>query len=217
MRGGGPKVLEPLEAGRRAAERDDDVTPTQPLDLVLVLALGDVPDPAGAAREPGGGAGFGPAREPRARGRSEVPCDAVASMGDAGAAEEGALGEAAGAVGGGRAIEIEAGVGDAGELAVAEDLGPERVVKRVEEVVPVVGPLAEQQQQLTLVLLPVCVRPLVSQSLRHRVELVRMSGDSGLGLGGLMLEWGSPGEEGVVPLGSAAGSCKEVRSDRFLT
>ncbi|RRT56541.1 hypothetical protein B296_00040664, partial [Ensete ventricosum] len=51
---------------------------------------------------------------------------------------------------------------------------------------------------------PVCARSPASQSLRHRVELVRMSGDSGLGLGGLMLEWGSPGEEGVVPLGSAA-------------
>ncbi|RWV90366.1 hypothetical protein GW17_00047436 [Ensete ventricosum] len=57
---------------------------------------------------------------------------------------------------------------------------------------------------------PVCARPPASQSLRHRVELVRMSGDSGLGLGGLMLEWGSLGEEGVAPLGSAAGSCKEV-------
>ncbi|RWW84066.1 hypothetical protein BHE74_00007343 [Ensete ventricosum] len=50
---------------------------------------------------------------------------------------------------------------------------------------------------------PVCARPPASQSLRHRVELVRMSGDLGLGSGGLMLEWGSPGEEGVVPLGSA--------------
>ncbi|RWW05106.1 hypothetical protein GW17_00031633, partial [Ensete ventricosum] len=59
---------------------------------------------------------------------------------------------------------------------------------------------------------PVCARPPASQSLRHRVELVRMSGDSGLGLGGLMPEWGSPGEEGVVPLGSTPGSCKEVGS-----
>ncbi|RZS04560.1 hypothetical protein BHM03_00034913 [Ensete ventricosum] len=64
---------------------------------------------------------------------------------------------------------------------------------------------------------PVCTRPPASQSLRHRVELVRMSGDSGLGVGGLMLEWGSPGEEGVVPLGSVAGSCKEVGSGRFPT
>ncbi|RZS25485.1 hypothetical protein BHM03_00058690 [Ensete ventricosum] len=64
---------------------------------------------------------------------------------------------------------------------------------------------------------PVCARPPASQSLRHRVELVRMSGDSGLGVGGLMLEWGSPGEEGVVPWGSAAGSCKEVGSGRFPT
>ncbi|RRT77436.1 hypothetical protein B296_00011203 [Ensete ventricosum] len=64
---------------------------------------------------------------------------------------------------------------------------------------------------------PVCARPPASQSLRHRVELVQMGGDSGLGLGGLMLEWGSPGEEGVVLLGSAAGSCREVGSGRFPT
>ncbi|RZS16894.1 hypothetical protein BHM03_00048961 [Ensete ventricosum] len=64
---------------------------------------------------------------------------------------------------------------------------------------------------------PVCARPPASQSLRHIVELVRMSGDSGDGLGVLMLEWRSPGEEGVVLLGSAAGSCKEVGSGRFPT
>ncbi|RRT83426.1 hypothetical protein B296_00014351 [Ensete ventricosum] len=64
---------------------------------------------------------------------------------------------------------------------------------------------------------PVCARPPASQSLRHRVELVRMSGDSGLSLGGLMLEWGSPGDGGVVQLGSAADSCKEVGSGRFPT
>ncbi|RWW32706.1 hypothetical protein GW17_00002607, partial [Ensete ventricosum] len=63
---------------------------------------------------------------------------------------------------------------------------------------------------------PVCARSPASQSLRHRVELVRMSGDSGLGLGGLMLEWGSPGEEGVIQLGSAVDSCKEVGSGRGL-
>ncbi|RWW26088.1 hypothetical protein GW17_00009551 [Ensete ventricosum] len=66
-------------------------------------------------------------------------------------------------------------------------------------------------------LVPVCARPPTSRSLRHSVELVRMTDDSGPGLGGLMLEWGSPGEEGVVPLGSAAGSCKEVGSGRFPT
>ncbi|RWV82430.1 hypothetical protein GW17_00056072, partial [Ensete ventricosum] len=50
---------------------------------------------------------------------------------------------------------------------------------------------------------------------RHvRAELVRMSGDSGVGSGVLMLEWRSPGEEGVVSLGSAAGSCKEVGSGK---
>ncbi|RZR85136.1 hypothetical protein BHM03_00012067 [Ensete ventricosum] len=61
---------------------------------------------------------------------------------------------------------------------------------------------------------PVCARSPASQSLRHRAELVRMSGDSGVGSGVLMLEWRSPGEEGVVLLGSAAGSCKEVGSGR---
>ncbi|RWV99937.1 hypothetical protein GW17_00037137 [Ensete ventricosum] len=59
-------------------------------------------------------------------------------------------------------------------------------------------------------------RPLRNH-FRHRAGLVRMSGDSGLGVGGLMLEWGSPGEEGVVPWGSAVGSCKEVGSGRFPT
>ncbi|RZR81483.1 hypothetical protein BHM03_00007719, partial [Ensete ventricosum] len=59
---------------------------------------------------------------------------------------------------------------------------------------------------------PVCARPPASQSLRHRVELVRMSGDSGLGVGGLMLEWGSPGEEGVVPLGWGVADLTCVRS-----
>ncbi|RWW86152.1 hypothetical protein BHE74_00005088 [Ensete ventricosum] len=43
-------------------------------------------------------------------------------------------------------------------------------------------------------------------------ELVWMSGDSELDLGGRLLEWWSPGEEGVVQLRSAAGSCKKVRS-----
>ncbi|RWV84757.1 hypothetical protein GW17_00053508, partial [Ensete ventricosum] len=64
---------------------------------------------------------------------------------------------------------------------------------------------------------PVCARPPASQFLRHRVELVRMSGDSGVGSRVLMLEWRSPGEEGVVLLGSAAGSCTEVGSGRFPT
>ncbi|RZR74786.1 hypothetical protein BHM03_00043410 [Ensete ventricosum] len=63
----------------------------------------------------------------------------------------------------------------------------------------------------------VCARPPASQSLRHIVELVRMSDDSGVGSGVLMLEWRSPGEEGVVLLGSAAGSCTEVGSGRFPT
>ncbi|RZS21667.1 hypothetical protein BHM03_00054337, partial [Ensete ventricosum] len=48
---------------------------------------------------------------------------------------------------------------------------------------------------------PVCARPPASQFLRHRAELVWMSGDSGDGSGVLMLEWRSPGEEGVVLLG----------------
>ncbi|RWW33698.1 hypothetical protein GW17_00001568 [Ensete ventricosum] len=61
---------------------------------------------------------------------------------------------------------------------------------------------------------PVCASPPASQSLRHRAELVRMSGDSGVGSGVLMLEWRSPGGEEVVLLGSAAGSCKEVGSGR---
>ncbi|RZR93850.1 hypothetical protein BHM03_00022434 [Ensete ventricosum] len=65
--------------------------------------------------------------------------------------------------------------------------------------------------------MPVCARPPASQSLRRRAELVRMSGDSGIGSGVLMLEWRSPGEEGIVLLGSAAGSCKEVGSGRFPT
>ncbi|RZS02428.1 hypothetical protein BHM03_00032480, partial [Ensete ventricosum] len=81
---------------------------------------------------------------------------------------------------------------------------------------------------------PVCARPPASQSLRHRVELVWMSDDSRVGSGVLMLEWRSPGEEGVVSgvlmlewrspgeegvvlLGSAASSCKEVGSGRFPT
>ncbi|RZS09945.1 hypothetical protein BHM03_00041079, partial [Ensete ventricosum] len=45
-------------------------------------------------------------------------------------------------------------------------------------------------------------------------ELVRMSGDSGLGLEGQLLEWWSPGEEGVIEFGSVANSCKEVESGR---
>ncbi|RWW86046.1 hypothetical protein BHE74_00005231 [Ensete ventricosum] len=54
---------------------------------------------------------------------------------------------------------------------------------------------------------PVCARPPASQFLRHRVELIRMSGDSGVGSGVLMLEWRSPGEEGVVLLGSFYSGC----------
>ncbi|RZR81851.1 hypothetical protein BHM03_00008155 [Ensete ventricosum] len=46
-------------------------------------------------------------------------------------------------------------------------------------------------------------------------ELVRMSDDSKLGLEGRLLEWWSPGEEGVIQFGSAANSCKEVGSGRL--
>ncbi|RWV83621.1 hypothetical protein GW17_00054745 [Ensete ventricosum] len=62
-----------------------------------------------------------------------------------------------------------------------------------------------------------CARPPARQSLRHRVELVRMSGDSGVGSGVLRLEWRSPGEEEVVLSRSAASSCKEVGSGRLPT
>ncbi|RWV84989.1 hypothetical protein GW17_00053262 [Ensete ventricosum] len=48
-------------------------------------------------------------------------------------------------------------------------------------------------------------------------ELVWMSGGSELDLGGRLLKWWSPGEEGVVQLRSAAGSCKKVGSGRFPT
>ncbi|RZR85694.1 hypothetical protein BHM03_00012713 [Ensete ventricosum] len=64
---------------------------------------------------------------------------------------------------------------------------------------------------------PVCARPPASLFLRHEVELVWMSGDPGDGSGVLMLEWRSPGGDGVVLLGSAACSCKEVGSGRFPT
>ncbi|RZR88222.1 hypothetical protein BHM03_00015750 [Ensete ventricosum] len=47
-------------------------------------------------------------------------------------------------------------------------------------------------------------------------ELVCMSGDSELDLGGRLLEWWSPGEEGVVQLRSAAGSSKKVGSGAFI-
>ncbi|RWV96029.1 hypothetical protein GW17_00041294 [Ensete ventricosum] len=61
---------------------------------------------------------------------------------------------------------------------------------------------------------PVCASSPTSQFLRHGAELVRMSGDSGVGSRILMLEWRSLGGEEVVLLGSAAGSCKEVGSGR---
>ncbi|RWW83122.1 hypothetical protein BHE74_00008384 [Ensete ventricosum] len=61
---------------------------------------------------------------------------------------------------------------------------------------------------------PVCAGTPASQFLRHVARLVRMSGDSGVGLGVLMLEWRSLGGEEVVLLGSAADSCKEVGSGK---
>ncbi|RRT34224.1 hypothetical protein B296_00058869, partial [Ensete ventricosum] len=64
---------------------------------------------------------------------------------------------------------------------------------------------------------PVCASSPASPSSRYRVELVRMSGDSGLGLESRLLEWWSPGEEGVIQFGSPANSCKEVGSGRFPT
>ncbi|RZR99018.1 hypothetical protein BHM03_00028489 [Ensete ventricosum] len=63
---------------------------------------------------------------------------------------------------------------------------------------------------------PVCASSPTSQFLRHGAELVRMSGDSGVGSRVLMLEWRSLGGEEVVLLGSAAGSCKEVGSGAFI-
>ncbi|RWW33330.1 hypothetical protein GW17_00001962 [Ensete ventricosum] len=41
-------------------------------------------------------------------------------------------------------------------------------------------------------------------------ELVLMSSGSELDLGGMLLEWWGPSEEGVVQLRSATGSCKKV-------
>ncbi|RWW64306.1 hypothetical protein BHE74_00028458 [Ensete ventricosum] len=64
---------------------------------------------------------------------------------------------------------------------------------------------------------PVCAGSPASQFLRHGVELARMSGDSGVGSGVLMLEWRSLGGEEVVLPGSTAGSCKEVGSGRCPT
>ncbi|RZS07795.1 hypothetical protein BHM03_00038686 [Ensete ventricosum] len=61
---------------------------------------------------------------------------------------------------------------------------------------------------------PVCAGSPASQFLRHEVELVRMSGDSGVGSGVLMLEWRSLGGEEVALPGSTAGSCKEAGSGR---
>ncbi|RWW13127.1 hypothetical protein GW17_00023176 [Ensete ventricosum] len=62
-----------------------------------------------------------------------------------------------------------------------------------------------------------CAGTPASQFLRHGARLVRMSGDSGVGLGVLMLEWRSLGGEEVVLLGSAADSCKEVGSGKLPT
>ncbi|RZS05689.1 hypothetical protein BHM03_00036232 [Ensete ventricosum] len=98
---------------------------------------------------------------------------------------------------------------------------PDALKAKVGEAMEVLRNVAQQHQANAptdqLAALPVCARPPASQSLRHRVELVRMSGDSGVDSGVLMLEWRSPGEEEVVLLGSAAGSCKEVGSGRFPT
>ncbi|RWW41423.1 hypothetical protein BHE74_00053099 [Ensete ventricosum] len=53
--------------------------------------------------------------------------------------------------------------------------------------------------------------------LNTKQELARMSGDSELGLGGRLLEWWSPGREGVLQFRSIADSCKKVGSGRFPT
>ncbi|RZR79066.1 hypothetical protein BHM03_00004648 [Ensete ventricosum] len=61
---------------------------------------------------------------------------------------------------------------------------------------------------------PVCAGSPASQFPRHGAEPVRMSGDSGVGSGVLMLEWRSLREEEVALPGSTADSCKEVGSGR---
>ncbi|RWV88966.1 hypothetical protein GW17_00048910 [Ensete ventricosum] len=48
-------------------------------------------------------------------------------------------------------------------------------------------------------------------------ELVRMSGDSELDLGGRLLEWWSPDEEGVLQFRSAADPCKKVGCGSFYS
>ncbi|RWV79962.1 hypothetical protein GW17_00058838, partial [Ensete ventricosum] len=66
------------------------------------------------------------------------------------------------------------------------------------------------------------VRRLVAAFVRRETKVVaggsrlHMSGDSGLGLESRLLEWWSPGEEGVIQFGSAANSCKEVGSGAFI-
>ncbi|RWV98894.1 hypothetical protein GW17_00038231 [Ensete ventricosum] len=54
---------------------------------------------------------------------------------------------------------------------------------------------------------PVCAGSPASQFLRHGAELVRMSGDSRVGSGVLMLEWRSLGGEEVVLPGSFYSWC----------
>ncbi|RZS07866.1 hypothetical protein BHM03_00038766 [Ensete ventricosum] len=60
---------------------------------------------------------------------------------------------------------------------------------------------------------PSAVNRIVGRS-TSTAQLVRMSGDSGVGSGVLMLEWRSPVGEEIVLLGPAAGSCKEVGSGK---
>ncbi|RRT39205.1 hypothetical protein B296_00048733 [Ensete ventricosum] len=60
------------------------------------------------------------------------------------------------------------------------------------------------------------VRWLARSFLDTEWKLVRISSNSELGLGSQLLDWWSPGEEGVLQFGSVADSCKKVGSGAFI-
>ncbi|GLT65698.1 hypothetical protein SLA2020_381120 [Shorea laevis] len=117
----GPEILGPFETRGGPAEGDDDIPPPHPVDLPLVIADGNVPDPAGPLGHPAKIRRHlvDPLRQPNGRRRIEALGDCVRPIRQRHVTRLGRLLSRHGRIG------MEGMVGGLDKLAVPDHLSPE--------------------------------------------------------------------------------------------